>query len=191
MDSRWLRSPRPPTVRSAGSWELRARLRIPSIWATSACAALAVSTSARTTPLCLPGAADEDQIRAVIADRAAAMRERDAERFVAHYAPKVVRFDLAPPLASKGSEARDAEALRAWFASHPGGPVGYEIRDLTVTADGDVAFCHSLNQLGGALWFRSTIGLRRIGGDWRITHEHNSTPFYMDGSDKAALDLQP
>lgn len=24
-----------------------------------------------------------------------------------------------------------------------------------------------------------------------ITHEHNSTPFYMDGSDKAALDLQP
>jgi ketosteroid isomerase-like protein len=29
-------------------------------------------------------ATDEDQVRAVIADRAAAMRERDAERFVAH-----------------------------------------------------------------------------------------------------------
>jgi hypothetical protein len=35
------------------------------------------------------------------------------------------------------------------------------------------------------------IGLCKIGGEWRITHEHNSTPFYMDGSDKAALDLQP
>jgi ketosteroid isomerase-like protein len=55
---------------------------------------------------------------------------------------------------------------------------------LTVT-------CHSLNQLGGALWFRSTLGLRKIGGRWQITHEHNSTPFYMDGSDRAALDLQP
>jgi ketosteroid isomerase-like protein len=135
--------------------------------------------------------ADEEQIRAVIADRAAAMHDRDAERFVACYAPQITKFDLAPPLAYQGPEARDAEALRAWFASHPGGPVGYEIRDLAVTVGGDVAFCHSLTQLGGALWFRSTLGLRRIGGAWRITHEHNSTPFYMDGSDKAALDLQP
>jgi ketosteroid isomerase-like protein len=134
---------------------------------------------------------DEGQIRAVMADRATAMRERDAERFVAHYAPQIVKFDLPPPLMYTGAEARDAGALRAWFASHPGGPVDYEIRDLTVTVGDDVGFCHSLNHLGGALWFRSTIGLRKIGGQWRITHEHNSTPFYMDGSDKAALDLQP
>ncbi len=134
---------------------------------------------------------DEEQIRAVLADRATAMRERDAERFVAHYAPQIVKFDLPPPLLLRGPEARDAEALRAWFASHPGGPVDYEIRDLTVTVGGDVAFCHSLNHLAGAPWFRSTIGLGKIAGEWRITHEHNSTPFYMDGSDKAALDLQP
>jgi ketosteroid isomerase-like protein len=134
---------------------------------------------------------EEDQIRAVLADRAAAMRDRNVERFVARYAPQIVKFDLAPPLALTAPEARDAEALRAWFASHPGGPIDYEIRGLTVTAGGDVAFCHSLNQLGGALWFRSTVGLRKIDSTWRITHEHNSTPFYMDGSDKAALDLQP
>jgi ketosteroid isomerase-like protein len=137
------------------------------------------------------GIADEDQVRAVIADRVTAMRERDAERFVAHYAPQIVKFDLAPPLAYMGPEARDAEAMRAWFARHPGERTDYEIRDLTVSAGGDVAFCHSLNHLGGALWFRSTIGLRKIDGEWRVTHEHNSTPFYMDGSDKAALDLEP
>ena len=135
--------------------------------------------------------ADDEQIRAVIADRAAAMHNRDPERFVAHYASQITKFDLAPPLVYEGPEARDVEALRAWFASHPGGPVGYEIHDLAVTLSGDVAFCHSLNQVGGALWFRSTLGLHKIGGAWRITHEHNSTPFYMDGSDKAALDLQP
>ena len=137
------------------------------------------------------GTDDEEQVRAVIADRVAAMRDRDAERFVAHYAPQIVKFDLPPPLVYTGPEARDAEALRAWFAGHPGGPVSYEVRDLTVAVGDDVAFCHSLNHLGRALWFRSTIGLRKIGGEWRITHEHNSTPFYMDGSDKAALDLQP
>ena len=135
--------------------------------------------------------AEEEQIRAVVADRAAAMHDRDAERFVAHYAPQIVKFDLAPPLLLSGPQGRDAEALRAWFASNPGGPVGYEIRDLTVTVGGDVAFCHSLNQVGGALWYRSTLGLRKIDGEWLVTHEHNSTPFYMDGSDKAALDLQP
>jgi len=137
------------------------------------------------------GTTDEDQIQAVLADRAAAMRERDAERFVAHYAPQIVKFDLAPPLASAGPQARDAEALRAWFAAQPSGPIGYEIRDLTITACGDVAFCHSLNQVGGALWYRSTLKLRKVGGVWQINHEHNSTPIYMDGSDKAALDLQP
>ena len=41
------------------------------------------------------------------------------------------------------------------------------------------------------LWFRSTVGLRRTGGEWQITHEHDSTPFYMDGSDRAATDLKP
>jgi ketosteroid isomerase-like protein len=97
----------------------------------------------------------------------------------------------AAPAGLQRPQARDADALQAWFASHPGGPIDYQIRDLMVAAGGDVAFCHSLNQLGGALWFRSTFGLRKISGQRLVTHEHNSTPFYMDGSDKAALDLQP
>ena len=134
---------------------------------------------------------DEEQIQAVVAERVTAMRERDAERFVAQYAPQIVKFDLSPPLAQAGPEARDAEALRSWFDSHPGGPIDYQIRDLTIAVDGTVAFCHSLNQLAGALWFRSTLGLCKIDGQWRVAHEHNSTPFYMDGSDKAALDLRP
>ncbi|MFD0204902.1 MULTISPECIES: nuclear transport factor 2 family protein [Saccharothrix] len=41
------------------------------------------------------------------------------------------------------------------------------------------------------LWFRSTVCLRRVDGVWRIAHEHTSTPFYMDGSFSAALDLTP
>jgi PhnB protein len=41
------------------------------------------------------------------------------------------------------------------------------------------------------LWFRSTIGLRRTAAGWQITHEHDSTPFYMDRSGRAATDLKP
>ncbi|MEQ9505556.1 MAG: nuclear transport factor 2 family protein [Hyphomonas sp.] len=41
------------------------------------------------------------------------------------------------------------------------------------------------------LWFRATTILRRIEGRWLIVHDHTSTPFYMDGSQRAALDLVP
>ncbi|MGH3952300.1 MAG: hypothetical protein ACRDSE_24830 [Pseudonocardiaceae bacterium] len=35
-----------------------------------------------------------------------------------------------------------------------------------------------------------TLGFRRDGETWLITHEHASTPFYMDGSFLAATDLK-
>lgn len=63
-----------------------------------------------------------------------------------------------------------------------------------------MACCPSLNWLSAALygstdrfdlWFRVTVCLRKIGGDWLTTHEHSSTPFHMDGTFGAALDLQP
>ncbi|HEX4764804.1 MAG TPA: nuclear transport factor 2 family protein [Lichenihabitans sp.] len=41
------------------------------------------------------------------------------------------------------------------------------------------------------LWARQTIGLERRDGRWTIVHEHTSTPFYMDGSLRAAVDLVP
>lgn len=41
------------------------------------------------------------------------------------------------------------------------------------------------------IWVRETIGLRKIDGRWLITHEHESVPFYMDGSNRAAVDLKP
>jgi ketosteroid isomerase-like protein len=41
------------------------------------------------------------------------------------------------------------------------------------------------------MWFRVTAGLRKIDGTWLITHLHASTPFYMDQTMGAAIDLQP
>ena len=87
--------------------------------------------------------------------------------------------------------------LENWFKTWNGG-IGYEIRDLEIVAGDGVAFSHSLNHLSGTqggrkadVWFRSTLGFRKIGSEWKIVHEHESVPFLMDGSDKAALDLKP
>ena len=35
------------------------------------------------------------------------------------------------------------------------------------------------------------VGVADDGDDWKITHQHNSVPFMMDGSFKAAIDLKP
>ena len=139
-----------------------------------------------------------EQIRAVLNDLAAAITAKDAHRAVAHHAPDVVSFSLAPPLSSAGDEVRDPAGIEGWFRTWDG-PIGYDIGERVIEVDGDVAFGHGLTHMTGTktdgeqvdLWFRSTVGLRRTADGWQITHEHDSTPFYMDGSDRAALDLKP
>jgi ketosteroid isomerase-like protein len=140
-------------------------------------------------------ATDETQIRKLIDDWADALRNKDAEGVLSHYAPRPVHFSLAPPLLSA---APDAKGLNAWFATWQG-MIGYEIRGLSVTVGDHVAFSHSLNRMHGTmtdgsksdLWFRYTLCFRKIGGEWKIVHEHESVPFYMDGSYKAAINLKP
>ena len=136
----------------------------------------------------------EAEVRAVIEDWALALSAKDTRRVLSHYGEGVVQFTLAPPLVTD----EGAEELSVWFDSWQG-PVGYELRDLTITATSDIAFGHGLTRLTGTktdgekadLWFRLTLGLRKLGGAWRIVHMHESIPFYMDGSYRAATDLKP
>jgi len=141
----------------------------------------------------------EQQIRELMAAREAAMVARDASTLGSHYAPDVVAFTLAPPLVHRGAEVIDVPGRQAWFETFEG-PIEYETRDLEVTIGGDIAYCHALNRLsttpkgapaGFDLWFRSTVCFRRVDGEWRITHVHDSTPFHMDGTLRAAVDLKP
>jgi len=132
----------------------------------------------------------EAAVRELLEEHAAAMRAMDADRVAACYLPGAVVYDLAPPL---GTEF-DAEKQRAWFASKGAGPMDYELRDVQVAAGADVAVAYGLAKMGGrgfALWFRTTVALREVEGRWLIAHVHESTPFYMDGSLRAAVDLTP
>lgn len=112
------------------------------------------------------------------------------------YAPDIVSFDVQPPLWIAGAEAKwkNWEEAFAVFQS----PLDYEIRELTITLDGDVAFTHSLNRLSGTLesgnrggfWVRATCCFRKIDGEWLIAHDHASVPLDVE-SGRAVLDLEP
>jgi PhnB protein len=141
---------------------------------------------------------DEIQIRALIEDRAKALRGKDATGFLSHHAADLVKFDLAPPLRAIGAKALDRQKLEAWMASWEGS-IGYEVSELEVAASSDLALCHALLRISGVktdgarhdIWARQTLGLRKREGAWKIVHEHISVPFYMDGSIRAAIDLRP
>ena len=140
---------------------------------------------------------DETQIRQLLDDYAEAIRNKDEEVALSFYADDVVCFELAPPLMFQSPQDVDG-GFQAWFDTWQS-PIESESHDLRIAVDGDVAFAHALRRMAGIkkdgervdLWYRATCGLRREKGEWKIVHVHNSVPFYMDGSLRAAVDLKP
>ena len=125
---------------------------------------------------------DKEAIRALIDGRVAALEAGDGSAAVASLAPDIVAFEVAGPLAMPSDQVIDATATEAWLRTFDG-PIRIEIADLAVHVGGDIAFAHSLNRLvasrGGQpidLWMRSTLGFRRVDGQWPIVHAHTSVP---------------
>ena len=139
-----------------------------------------------------------EEISNVIDVLADALRKKNVEGVVSVYAPDNVMFVLAPPLQYTKENAPSGKGVEAWFSTFDG-PLGYELRDLKITSGNDIAFSHSLSHLTGKktsgeavdLWYRETLCFQRLGSEWKIAHQHESVPFYMDGSGKAATDLKP
>ncbi|BCJ47262.1 hypothetical protein GCM10010168_71490 [Actinoplanes ianthinogenes] len=139
-----------------------------------------------------------NEIQEVIERKAALLETGDAKAIMAYYAPGFVEYNLAPPL-RQPVEGQGAAGLEAWMAGFEK-PPRREVTQLEITTDGDVAFATSIDRMSGvprgsteafSLWFRVTVGLRRIDGRWLVTHEHESVPFEMDGSFRASTGLTP
>lgn len=136
-------------------------------------------------------------ITALVEQRLAAIRDKDAAQAVAALADDVVAFELAPPLALAPGAARDEAGFAAWLSGFE--EIAVEVRDMRVEADESIGFAHALHRLVGtraggrhvSLWLRSTLCFRRDAGGWKIAHAHSSVPMHMDGSFRAAIDLQP
>ena len=138
------------------------------------------------------------EIQDVIEARQTHLAAGDVKGMLESYAPHVVQFTLEPPLGAV-TDSSDASATEQWVATFEAPPVR-AVTQLEITTDGAVAFATSIDSRtaiprGGSepftLWYRVTLGLRRIDGRWLIVHEHASVPFYMDGSFRAAVDLNP
>jgi uncharacterized protein (TIGR02246 family) len=141
-------------------------------------------------------AADEALIRGLIEERVRAIRAKDVDALMSRHAPDVVMFDVLDPLRYAGAEAV-RERAGQWLSWYEG-PVGYEVRDLSVTAGDGAAFCHYLYRVTGTMangrevdmWVRSTVCFRKAEGAWVIAHEHTSVPFDAE-SGRASVGLKP
>jgi ketosteroid isomerase-like protein len=139
---------------------------------------------------------DEAEIRRRMGMLAQSIRTMDLEAVMSNYAPDIVSFDVQPPLRQIGAEGKSKNWVEAFAVFQP--PLDYEIRDLTITVSGDVAFAYSINRLSGTLgdgtrsgiWVRVTMCLRKIDGSWLIAHDHASVPLDF-ASGKALLNLEP
>jgi ketosteroid isomerase-like protein len=80
-------------------------------------------------------------------------------------------------LQSKGIEAYQ-KTWELFFENVAGGEGSFNLDELRITAGDTVAFCHALLRIGGAKkpTGRLTIGLKKLRGEWLITHEHHSYP---------------
>ena len=139
---------------------------------------------------------DEAQIRQRVHDFAKAFRAKDIDGVMSVYAPDIVSFDLVPPLSYVGAEVY-RQPWEATFEAYQD-PIDYEVHDLHITTNHDVAFSYSLNRMRGTLkdgqqtdfWLRWTACYRKIDGNWLIVHEHVSVPVDLE-SGKGSLDLKP
>ncbi len=130
------------------------------------------------------GSDAETQIRALIEAWAAAVRRHDLPAILAHHAEDIVMFDVPPPLQARGMK----EYKETWdlFFKYHTPTQAFDIEELAVTAGQDVAFAVAIMRCGsatvsgppveGGFPFRLTVGLRKIDGEWCVTHEHHSVP---------------
>lgn len=133
----------------------------------------------------------------LIAAHHAAIAWHDAEAALDAVAPAATVFSLAPPLVQDTTPADGQAGLQVWMEEWTSGP-DISLVDPKVRFAGDLAVAWGLARMRGAkaageagLWYHKTIMLERAGAAWHIVHSHESMPFMMDGSLRAAVDLQP
>jgi ketosteroid isomerase-like protein len=127
--------------------------------------------------------ADSD-IRSLVADWVAAIQSRDLEGVLRQHDPGIVMFDVPPPyLGVRGlDDYRDSWGpFFDWLRSSD---AVFELDELNVEAGSDVAFAYGILRCGTPAdlatnpdnRLRLTLGLRKVGDQWIVVHEHHSFP---------------
>ena len=125
------------------------------------------------------------EVRECIETLAQAIRDKDVDALMAHYAPDIVVFDVMPPLHVQGADDY-RKNFEKWFASMQG-PIDYEMDDLHISMSESHAFCFCRSHVRGKkpggeevdYWVRVTSCLQKANGQWLVGHEHVSRPATM------------
>jgi ketosteroid isomerase-like protein len=141
-------------------------------------------------------ASTQSAVRALLDSQSDAMRAKDIDRLMSVYSSDIVYFDVVPPLQYVGSAALRGRFLR-WFDGYQG-PISMDIRNLNISASGDIAVAYWFSRATGTLkngrevgiWVRVTNSCRRSGPEWLVTHEHVSVPADLEHG-TAVMDLAP
>jgi uncharacterized protein (TIGR02246 family) len=124
---------------------------------------------------------DEQQIRTLITDWAAAVHRGEMDGVLADHADDIVMFDVPPPQDGVRGIAAYRDTWPGFFEWQAGG-ASFEIVSLDVTAGADVAYAFALLRCGTPQELtahpenrlRLTLGLRKQDGRWTVAHEHHS-----------------
>jgi uncharacterized protein (TIGR02246 family) len=133
---------------------------------------------------------DEQQIRTLITDWAAAVHRGQMDGVLADHADDIVMFDVPPPQDGVRGIAAYRDTWPGFFEWQAGG-ASFEIVSLDVIAGADVAYAYALLRCGTPHELtahpenrlRLTLGLRKQDGRWTVAHEHHS---FADSTGDAA-----
>lgn len=120
---------------------------------------------------------DAEAIRGLHRRWFAATAAKDLDAIMAGIADDVVSYEHEQPLQYRGADAV-REVCRTGLDA-TAGTVTWEVPDLEVLVDGDLAVAWGLNRMtadGAESWSRGTRVFRRRGEGWQLTHQHVSYP---------------
>lgn len=149
------------------------------IFQITAAAAILASSAGHAIPI-----SDETQIRMLEQQFSTAFAAKDVDAIMKVYVPDntLFVFDIGVPRQYVGAAAyrKDWQTFFATFK----GPLKFELSDLAVTVDGDIAYGHSIQHTTGTdthgmhdeFIVRVSDVYRRINGKWLIVQEHVSVP---------------
>jgi uncharacterized protein (TIGR02246 family) len=139
--------------------------------------------------LCSPAKADaRTEIKALEDQFVAAIKAKDLDAIMKVYVPDqtLFVFDVTPPRQYVGAAAYRKDWQE--FLDSFDGPITFELTDLDIAADDNLAYSHSIQRVAGTdkkgkkldLTVRVTDVYKKINGNWLVIHEHVSVPVDLD-----------
>lgn len=139
---------------------------------------------------------NKDSIKNLIEQQVEAIRSQDIDKAVSNYSNDCLIFDVIGDLSNRGSELVKIR-LTEWFSTMKE-LVNFEVNIINIEASDSVAFCNSFNHIQAIkkdgekldMWWRETLGLKKISNEWTVTSAHSSVPFDVQNG-KASMNLKP